>query len=357
MKSGISNQCFKKYIKLLNSNTKNEIEYKNIIMNVLSLLLSLICLKVYSEVFIFTGKSNSGIGLFQLRKLPKNGFCFCTSLRLERRDQSREKAKGDMVIFKLSSCKVMELELFIRDGYIHYKVCLINGESNTINNVIKFQSRRLEEDKWYFIEFYHINKSLQNNLILYINSNLVEAHEGPNYNADIKFDENTIGCHIESDNINEQREERLCNNFHGEMTTIIFISSSKANIENIHLTLKKINSYYKLENIIEVITNNSSGNTKDFINLNFVKKIFILIDPKYTSKTIKDKRIISMISINSKTLYLYNNAEQVYEDTIIEHNINFQNNLKNIGGIISIIPLLYNIVEHNPSSEFMYLLK
>lgn len=65
---------------------------------------------------MFSGATNSGIGLLTLKSLPKEGFCFCGSIRIERTK------KGKMTIFKLTSSKDRDLEFWVEGGHLRYSV-------------------------------------------------------------------------------------------------------------------------------------------------------------------------------------------------------------------------------------------
>ena len=81
--------------------------------------------EAHREIFTFTGRPESGIGLLTKKTLPKEGFCFCGTIRIERPDQSKEILDEKMTIFKLGASKEKEIELFYKDGYLHYYVIII----------------------------------------------------------------------------------------------------------------------------------------------------------------------------------------------------------------------------------------
>ncbi len=75
------------------------------------------------ELFAFSGKPGCGIGLLARETLPKEGYCFCGWIRVERRDQSAGEEDGSrMTVFKLGASKDREVELFVRDGFLSYSV-------------------------------------------------------------------------------------------------------------------------------------------------------------------------------------------------------------------------------------------
>ncbi len=78
----------------------------------------------HREVFSFSGKPGCGIGLLARKSLPSKGYCFCGWIRVERADQSMSGTRGKMTVFKLGASKSREIELFVRDGFLHYSVRL-----------------------------------------------------------------------------------------------------------------------------------------------------------------------------------------------------------------------------------------
>ena len=115
---GISSQSFKEFIGLLNTYPENEIRYKDLFEKVLVDLIHFMSNKPSREIFYFSGKPYSGIGLLALKELPKDGYCFCGSIRFEHKGNGKE----IMTIFKLGASKKREIEFFIKDGYLHYTV-------------------------------------------------------------------------------------------------------------------------------------------------------------------------------------------------------------------------------------------
>ena len=111
---------------LINTHTNKEMKafftlFNNedvfLLESILILTPSLLSAKAHNEIFVFSG--NEGIILKGQDKLPAKGFGFCGVIRIERKDQS---TPIESIIFKLSSSKEKEIEFFISDGYLNYKV-------------------------------------------------------------------------------------------------------------------------------------------------------------------------------------------------------------------------------------------
>ena len=117
-----SNRCLKEFIGQLNAYKKHDIHYELLFSSILSSLALILSNKSPREVFVFSGSHKSGIGLISRKNLPKDGYCFCGSIWIERKDQTKVSANEIMTIFKLSSSKNKELELFLKDGYLNYRV-------------------------------------------------------------------------------------------------------------------------------------------------------------------------------------------------------------------------------------------
>jgi len=114
----VPTDSFSAFIGLLN--TSLESKYEKVYQHVLEYLIDSRSSEFHGDVFAFSGNSDSGIGLLSLKQLPKDGFCFCGSIRIERNCQDKK-----MVIFKLTSSKDRYIELYIKSGYLHYLVLFI----------------------------------------------------------------------------------------------------------------------------------------------------------------------------------------------------------------------------------------
>ena len=112
MCTGITNTQLKKFISLLDTFSTSEYHLQ-LILNSLIILLSS---QVIHEVFVFTGKSNSGIRLIPKKALPQEGICFHTSLLIEHNTPHKQ------IIFKLLTAKGNFLELFLSRGCFNYQV-------------------------------------------------------------------------------------------------------------------------------------------------------------------------------------------------------------------------------------------
>ena len=119
----VPNKSLKCYIGLLNVFKDPEADYKKLCNIVLDSLKDTLNENKVHEIFSFTGNSSSGILLTSRKNLPGSGYYFCGSINLE-----VESNKIPMTIFRLAKSQHIELELFIRSGFINYQVIpLIKG--------------------------------------------------------------------------------------------------------------------------------------------------------------------------------------------------------------------------------------
>jgi len=207
-----------------------------------------------------------------------------------------------------------------------------NGEED---NVVEFNEKKLEEDRWYFIELYHVNNQPANALTLYIDGVLIKKSNFNSYRENVTYDENSIGCGIQIEYAGKQGEERISNNFCGEMTALYFLEVD-SNLHSILFTNMK-----SLENLIE--------ESNEIIN-----KVFIQVNPKYTKRAIQSEQRVYVMKCNKKNIDVRNDVEGRYGDTRIDHNMATRDVFFNIGGIEILLPLLYNIAEQEHSIDFMY---
>lgn len=122
--TGVPPESFSNFLSLLNTSFANREVSERIYSHILPYLAN--CRKVdcHANVFVFTGTPSSGIGLLALKSLPRGGYCFCASVRVERPAQGTD-ASRKMTIFKLCSSEDRDIELYVEAGYLHYTVLLV----------------------------------------------------------------------------------------------------------------------------------------------------------------------------------------------------------------------------------------
>lgn len=114
--------CLKAFIGLANTPMDSKTQYEQLVTSVLSSLGTTATNRSPREVFTFPGTSDSGVGLFGRRSLPKDGFCFCGSLWIERNKHPQEPSSEKMTVFKFGASRTKEIELFLKNGHLHYQV-------------------------------------------------------------------------------------------------------------------------------------------------------------------------------------------------------------------------------------------
>ena len=119
---GVSTKCLKNFICLLNIPIEEIPQNENVCNKIISSLSSFIKTKCQRKIFIFTGKSESGIGLTITKNMPIDGYGFCGYIRIERKNQARNIETKHQTIYKLGSSVGKGIELFLKDGLFHYKV-------------------------------------------------------------------------------------------------------------------------------------------------------------------------------------------------------------------------------------------
>ena len=134
------------------SNKKPLIEHSIILLNRLITSLKQVIPK---SVFSFT---NTGANLAST-VFPKEGFVFFGWIYIE--------AESSMCLWNL--VKDQSLSLLIIDHQLVYNI------KSTEEQATQYRlSERLESNKWYFVELYHVFKPLENYIVLYLYKN-VEA--------------------------------------------------------------------------------------------------------------------------------------------------------------------------------------
>jgi len=117
-------RCLKDFIGLFSTQVKCNTRYEQLFKSILESLEMMMMNKNKNPkgVFTFLGTPESGIGLFGCKALPKEGFCFCGSIWIERSRHPKDSSNSKMTIFKLGASRTKEMELFLEDGYLNYQV-------------------------------------------------------------------------------------------------------------------------------------------------------------------------------------------------------------------------------------------
>jgi hypothetical protein len=214
---------------------------------------------------------------------------------------------------------------------------------------ISFTERKLEEDKWYFIELYHLNGNDRKNLSLYIDFKLVKDVVIKSYVAQLNYDENTIGCGIQLEYIGKKGQESIINNFCGEMTVLHFFEVSSKTMNQMHDSLTFIEKDIGLENFSSDI---STRQDTKHVDISIMEKMFMHVNPKYIDRITQYKQKADTIIRKGKNIDIYNSVERIYAETIVDHNMVAKDNFLNIGGIKLLFPAFYKIVEGEPNEKF-----
>ena len=221
--------------------------------------------------------------------------------------------------------------------------------------LVTFSQKKLEEDKWYFIELYHLNNESTKSLVLYVSAELVKEAPCKPYHHKLEYDENTIGCGIQLEYVGKQGEEKIKNNFRGEMSALYFIDVSQKTLPQIHSFLTYISTHVPLENMVDYLGLPQEANSGKSFDVGIVEKIFMHINPKYTGKPTQSKQRMYVLHKGGKSIEVFNNVERVYQETKVEHNSIAKDVFLCIGGIKTLLPLLYALPEHILAADFMYL--
>lgn len=292
---------------------------------VLSLLVQVLESSSPREVFTFSGKANSGIKLQPINSLPKKGFCFFGGIYVEAAGKA-----GTMTIFKLSN-STKAIELFVHNDFLHYQ--LTDGGEEIL---IAFAEAEIESGKWHLIELYHLNEESQNNLQLYIDFVLVESVTFRPYTHKLGYDANTIGCVVDLENEGTER------NFLGEMTALCFFGASTKTAPHIHNALLK-----GQKSLLEIVDIESVG-------AEIWDKLFLYANPKSTSKIGFSIQQVLTVNKRDKGINVHNNVVHIYTRTKIEHLALAKDSFFDIGGVRTIIPLMYRAINKDLEPEFMY---
>ena len=118
LSTNTSNTSLKSLVGLLENTYDDELYYKSLCTSILSVLSFSLSAKLRREVFVFSDRVDSGIVLFPIKDLSKFGYCFCGGIRIEHIEDENK----IMTIFKLSTGKEWEMELFLKGRILNYTV-------------------------------------------------------------------------------------------------------------------------------------------------------------------------------------------------------------------------------------------
>jgi len=190
-----------------------------------------------------------------------------------------------------------------------------------------FSKQKLEKNNWCFIELYHLNNNPKGKLVLYMNNKLIDEKDFSSYPYKFEYNENTIGCSLAAKGMH---------NFYGKMTALYFFETSNKTCNQIHDHLCNVLSQIKLEDLLNTTAPILEG-------------VFMHINPKYD--TVGSKRKIA--SLKEGKLEVYSAIEKIYEGTRIDHNVSAKNTFFAIGGIKTILPVLYQAAKHSTDIDFL----
>lgn len=185
---------------------------------------------------------------------------------------------------------------------------------------------KLEEDKWHAIELYHIN----NKLIAYINTELVLNAECEGYVPSLNYNMNTIGCAV----INGE----ITNCFQGEMSASYFLKTSSKQLGRMHEFLAL--NWGRLHGLAEKSAKDWSW---------FQRKAFLQANPKSSEPAQK----LYVVEKGKQNVDVFNAIESVYGNDVIYHSAPAQDTFINIGGIKTILPVLYKLIKWQADNEFL----
>ena len=156
--------AMKEYVRMLRFYKENHAKWKDLTNKIVDSLVTFVKnpyekALVPSDIFLFYGadkiqKKNSGIKLIEFGNIPKSGYCFFGSIRLERSEPDDD---TKMVIYKIKNNE-NEMCLYINNEQkLIYEVSEIVESKRENRSVKQLYARPLECDKWIFIELFHLN--------------------------------------------------------------------------------------------------------------------------------------------------------------------------------------------------------
>ena len=136
-----------------------ELEYSLLFLHAISVAIRE---KNHKEVFGFSDKGWSGVALTKFM-MPKEGYGFFGWIRLEGVYCKSTTAEEELCVWRFLAENEYEVELMIVDRKLAYSV--EDLKKKTAKIIVKLSSD-LINDKWYFVELYHLSKDSPQNLVL-----------------------------------------------------------------------------------------------------------------------------------------------------------------------------------------------
>lgn len=132
-------------------------------------------------------------------------------------------------------------------------------------------------------------------------------------------------------------EEGLKNNFRGEMSALFFGEVNAKTSIQFHAILSKIYDTINIEDLFQL------RNQNEVLQPNILEKIFMMANPKYTSKQYRTTEKVYLCHTQSANIPVFNNVERVYQDTKILHNTPARDVFINIGGVRTLFLLFHKL--------------
>lgn len=161
------------------------------------------------------------------------------------------------------------------------------------------------------------------------------------YPTNKDYDVNSIACEIAMDKMNDNK---IKNNFCGQMSALYFVEASHKNYASFHSVLKAI---YSSNNFIFSDFANLFANLSQQLGISgLLDKMFLIVNPKWARKPLDPAEAVYVLQQKGKQ-ELFNQVQQILPYTTIHNNSQARTTFPNIDGIISLLPLLFEIGDHS----------
>lgn len=212
--------------------------------------------------------------------------------------------------------------------------------------VVVCSKGELKEDVWYFVELYHLNGYAKSkiNLIIYLDSKLLQEGSVKPYQHKLTYADNTIGCSTQEAYMGG---ERTVNHFRGEMSALYFIAASPKNAKNVSEFLHREAIGRKLDSLLECSKQNDAHEK-------IIEDIFIQVNPKYSRKYTQSKQRVYVKAKQAKPHSIYNGIERLHKGAKAKRHTRIADSLSSMGGIKAVLPLLHGVAERKHNPHFVY---
>jgi hypothetical protein len=196
--------------------------------------------------------------------------------------------------------------------------------------------------------------------MLYVNGQLAKEASCKYYPSGVDYDNNAIGCAIQSEYVGKRGEEKLMHHFCGVMSTLHFVEVSPKTRPSTHTLLERAHKQAEMEDLVPMLAYRREElrgllkpemDTLKDDGLN--ERVFLCVRPGIQGKTEPSrKQVYEFPKKGGKEMRdLPRTIETIYSDTRLLQQSPASDVYLNIDGTKCLLPILSYVERHDDSAS------